>query len=74
MPVRQAPRKARNRALGRIDHDLRQAVKILDDAARKIRDADLGPKRNIRRVGHALVHIFDIQEELHHERPDRAGR
>jgi hypothetical protein len=62
--------KNRRRALGLIDRDLMQARRILDGVARKIRNADFALKRNLFRVGHALVDIFDIQEEIHRERPD----
>ena len=60
----------RRRALGLIDRDLWQARRMLDGVARKIRDARFHVKRNLFRVGHALVDIFDIQEEIHRERPD----
>lgn len=62
--------KVRRRALTLINRDLMQARRILDGVARKIRNADFAPRRNLFRVGHALVDIFDIQEEIHRERPD----
>jgi len=62
--------KSHRRALGLIDRDLWEARRVLDRVARRIRDANFLVKENLFRVGHALVHIFDIQEEVHRERPD----
>ena len=61
---------SRQRALGSIDRDLMMARRLLDGVAAKIRRAKFAPKRNLSRVGHALVNIFDVQEEIHLERPD----
>jgi len=41
---------------------LRTAARNLDDAAREIRDVPLEPvKENIRRIGEALGHLFDLE-------------
>ncbi len=62
--------KRHRRALELIDRDLWEARRVLDRVARKIRDANFLVKENLFRVGHALVDIFDIQEQIHRERPD----
>ena len=60
----------RRRALGLIDRDLREARRVLDGVSRKIRNVRFHVKRNLFRVRHLLVDIFDIHEEIHRERPD----
>jgi hypothetical protein len=43
---------------------------MLDDCARLIRDLELNAHENIRRIGEALVLIFDIQAHIYEQRPD----
>ncbi len=59
-----------NRLLEGIDSDLRRAGKILDQVAHKLRDADFDRGQNIRRIGEALVKIFEIQNQIYGVRPD----
>lgn len=62
-----APKKP---TLDEIDRRLTRAARLLDCAASKIRDAKLDPKRNVRRLGEALVLVFEIQHEIYRKRPD----
>jgi hypothetical protein len=43
---------------------------MLGDCSRLIRDLELNHKENIRRIGEALVLIFDIQGQIYEQRPD----
>jgi hypothetical protein len=53
-----------------VNRKLRRAMASLNAAAGDIRDANLYPKRNIRRVGEALMSIFAILDDVYHARPD----
>jgi hypothetical protein len=54
-----------------IDLTLTAAANILNVAAQDIRDAGLEPVAdNIRRIGTALVEIFEIQQAIHAVRPE----
>ncbi|SRR6266851_4447303 len=53
-----------------INRKLRRAMASLNAAASDIRDANLYPKRNIRRVGEALMSIFPILDDVYRARPD----
>lgn len=53
-----------------VNRKLRRAVANLNAAAGDIRDANLHPKRNIRRVGEALMTIFAILDDVYRSRPD----
>ncbi len=57
-------------SLDRLDRQLRKSSRMLDDCARLIRDLDLSSRENIRRVGQALVLIFEIQDQIYKRRPD----
>jgi len=53
-----------------LDDLLTTASKILDQAATQIRDIPLEPtKEYIRKVGHALTLIFEIQHEIYRLEP-----
>ena len=49
---------------------LGQAFKLLDKAAEQIRDLELNPQRNIRRIGEAIVLAAEIRNEMYEHRPD----
>ena len=49
---------------------LRRAAAALDEASREIRTLGFHPDTNLERIGEALVHILDIQDELYSIRPD----
>lgn len=58
-------------SLTKLNDTLNLARSILDNAASQIRDAALSPtKENIGSIGHALVHIFDIQNAIYKLRPE----
>lgn len=58
-------------SLTKLNDTLNLARSILDNAASQIRDAALSPTReNIMSIGHALVHIFDIQNAIYKLRPE----
>ncbi len=57
-------------SLDRLDSQLRQAAKLLNDCAKLIRDIQLDSKSNIRRIGEALVNVFEIQNQIYERRPD----
>jgi len=57
-----------------VNRKLRRAVASLNAAAGAIRDANLHPKRNIRRVGEALMIIFAILDDVYRSRPDLLPR
>ena len=57
-------------SLEALDEMLRLAASTLDVAAAVIRDAGLGPERNIKKIGEALINIFEIQHEIYALRPD----
>jgi hypothetical protein len=53
-----------------LDKMLTSAASTLDVAAAAIRDLDLAPETNVKRIGEALVSIFQIQHEIYAMRPD----
>jgi len=53
-----------------LDKLLTAAASQLNDAAGLIRDLDLAPDSNIKKVGESLVNIFEIQQEIYAVRPD----
>jgi hypothetical protein len=57
-------------SLDRLDWLLAVAAKVADRAAKEVRDVDLNRQVNIRRVGEALGHLFEIRNEIYRERPD----
>lgn len=60
--------------LDEIERDLARVAKVLDRMSAKIRDADLDPQRNVRRIGEALVNIFEIRHDIYRKRPDLLPR
>jgi hypothetical protein len=57
-------------SLERLNRQLAMSSRMLDDCAGLIRDLELNPKENIRRIGEALVLIFDVQDQIYEQRPD----
>jgi hypothetical protein len=57
-----------------INRRLERIVAALSNAANDIRDAKLGPGRNVYRVGQALMAIFEIQADIYRNRPDLLPR
>ena len=60
----------REASLEYLDKRLHKASKLLEGCAELIRDLDLNKHENIRRIGEALMRIFDVQREIYQERPD----
>ena len=56
-------------SLAKIDRKLSQAVKLLDAAARDLRDAGLNPRKNIPKIGAALVAVFEVQHQIYRRVP-----
>ena len=53
-----------------LENLLDQASKLLDKAADQIRDLELNPQRNVRRIGEAIVLASEIRNEMYERRPD----
>jgi len=49
---------------------LEGASKLLDQAAKQVRDLDLEPQKNILRIGEAIVLASEIRNEVYRLRPD----
>ena len=49
---------------------LEDAARLLDQAAKQIRDLDLEPQKNIRRIGEAIILASEIRNEVYGVRPD----
>lgn len=60
----------RENALERISGGLAIASSTLSDCAGLIRELDLDPGVNIRRIGEALAALFEIDRHIYDERPD----
>jgi hypothetical protein len=48
----------------RLNEALDKIAKLLDDSCDPIKELDLNPKENIRRIGQALGLIFEIQFQI----------
>ena len=57
-------------SLDRLDRQLTKSAKMLGDCAALIRDLDLDAHENIKRIGEALVRIFEIEGQIYELRPD----
>jgi|RhiMetdeSRZDD1v2_1073273.scaffolds.fasta_scaffold930169_2 hypothetical protein len=57
-------------SLDRLAKLLTQAADALEEAAGEIRDLAFHADDNLDRVGQALVHILDVQDEIYSVRPD----
>ena len=57
-------------SLDRLERLLTQAADALDEATRQIRELELHPDINLDRIGQALVHVLDVQDEIYSLRPD----
>jgi hypothetical protein len=49
---------------------LAEAALKLDRAANAVRDLNLSPENNIRKIGEALANVFEIQHQIYALRPD----
>lgn len=49
---------------------LSESAANLDKAAHMIRDLDLSPEANIKKIGEALANIFELQLQIYRLRPD----
>ena len=57
-------------SIERLNRQLELSTGMLGDCSRLIRDLELNPNENIRRIGEALLLIFDIQSQIYEQRPD----
>lgn len=46
------------------------ASKLLEQASGQVRDLDLDPATNIRRIGTALTYVFEVTHDIYALRPD----
>lgn len=53
-----------------LDELLTMAASKLDAAASMIRDLSLSSEANVRKLGEALVNIYEIQHDIYKVRPD----
>jgi hypothetical protein len=49
---------------------LNEAASKLDRAANMVRDLNLSPENNIRKIGEALANVYEIQHQIYALRPD----
>lgn len=49
---------------------LEDASRLLDQAAKQIRDLDLEPQKNIRRIGEAVVLVSEIRSQIYRVLPE----
>jgi hypothetical protein len=61
--------KVTRTSLAKIDRKLGRAVKLLDAAAHDLRGAGLDPRRNISKIGAALVAVFEVQHQIYRRMP-----
>jgi hypothetical protein len=57
-------------SLEELDEMLKSAASTLDAPAAVVRDLGLTPQRNVKRIGEALINIFQVQHEIYAIRPD----
>ncbi len=57
-------------SLDELEHLLKEASCLLDNAAKEVRDLGLEPEKNVRRIGEALVLVSEIRNEIYNRRPD----
>jgi hypothetical protein len=57
-------------SLERLNRQLAMSWMMLGDCSRLIRDLELNHEENIRRIGNALLLIFDILDQIYEQRPD----
>jgi hypothetical protein len=53
-----------------LDRLLTESAAQLDVAAGAIRELEFSPERNIKLIGEALAHIFEIQHEIYRIHPE----
>jgi hypothetical protein len=58
--------------LARINRKLAEAAELLNSAAGDLRDAGLKPRENIRKIGSALVNVYEVQLEIYVREPSLA--
>jgi len=57
-------------SLDHLEELLMRAGKLLDEAAREIRDLQFNASTNIKVIGEAMCKIFDVRGEIYELRPD----
>jgi predicted metal-dependent phosphoesterase TrpH len=57
-------------SLERLNRQLQMCSRMLDECAGLVRDLELNPKENIRKIGEALRLIFAILDDIYKQRPD----
>jgi hypothetical protein len=62
-------RRTPHSSLSTTNRKLSKAAQLLDAAAAEIRDVDLEPSANIRKIGSALTTIFEIQHQIYRQQP-----
>jgi hypothetical protein len=58
--------------LARINRNLAKAAELLNSAAGDLRDAGLSPRDNIRKIGSALVDVYEVQHQIYRREPTLA--
>ena len=53
-----------------LDARLHRSVKLLSSCTSSVRELELNPQRNVRRIAEAMVEVFEIQNEIYKLRPD----
>ncbi len=51
---------------------LTEAARLLDEASSQVRDLQLNPEQNIRKIGEALANISEVRLQVYAQRPDLA--
>jgi len=57
-------------SLDRLNRQLTKSARTLGDCAALIVDLRFSSSENVRRIGNALVMIFEIQNQIYEQRPD----
>jgi len=57
-------------SLERLNRQLQMCSRMLDECAGLVRDLELNPKENIKKIGEALFSIFAITDNIYKQRPD----
>jgi hypothetical protein len=57
-------------SLEHLNELLAKSGELLDQAANEVRDLQLNPDQNVRKLGEVLVSIFEIRLQVFEQRPD----
>lgn len=57
-------------SLEQLNNLLSQAADLLDEAGNQVRDLQVNSEENLRKIGEALVNIFEIRMQIFKQRPD----